>query len=276
MAFTVPAERTEAVAGRALIRFALATAAEPLILDYQPDRAGILRAVEANGVKTTVRQVNGHIIVPAEALREGENSLELDFNAGDVPLNRNDEFLYTIFVPARAHLAFPCFDQPDLKHAGRWRWMCPWAGRRSATAPRSTGRRRAAARGCGSRARSRSRLTCCVCRRQFNLETRAQRADVPHVPPRDRCREVARNREAIFDLHAGALVVARELHRECPPVPVGSSISCRAGVQFGGMEHPGAIFTTRTAAARQSATQTDARPRQRHRARDGAHGFGDW
>src|SRR5438477_389070 len=34
------------------------------------------------------------------------------------PLNRNDDFLYTIFVPARAHEAFPCFDQPDLK--ARW------------------------------------------------------------------------------------------------------------------------------------------------------------
>ncbi len=39
----------------------------------------------------------------------------IDFIAGDEALNRNDDFLYTLFVPARAHLAFPCFDQPDLK-----------------------------------------------------------------------------------------------------------------------------------------------------------------
>ena len=42
----------------------------------------------------------------------------MTFNAGDASLNRNDDFLYTLFVPARAHLAFPCFDQPDLK--ARW------------------------------------------------------------------------------------------------------------------------------------------------------------
>src|SRR4051812_4884998 len=115
LAFTIPPGRTQPVAGRALIRFAISDIREPLVLDYQPDRSGFLRGVEANGRETTVRQVNGHIIVAPDALREGENSLALEFNAGDGPLNRNDEFLYTIFVPARAHQAFPCFDQPDLK-----------------------------------------------------------------------------------------------------------------------------------------------------------------
>ena len=35
--------------------------------------------------------------------------------APDVFEVRDDDFLYTLFVPARAHRAFPCFDQPDLK-----------------------------------------------------------------------------------------------------------------------------------------------------------------
>src|SRR5829696_213970 len=108
LAFTIPAVKSQPVRGRALIRFALASASEPLVLDYLPDRAGILRGVEANGVDTAIRQVNGHVIVPAAALKPGENSLALDFNAGDASLNRSDEFLYTSFVPARAHLAFPC------------------------------------------------------------------------------------------------------------------------------------------------------------------------
>src|SRR3954467_14382689 len=118
LAFTIPAQKTRRGAGRALIRCALSSAEEPLVLDYAPDRAGMLVRSEANGAAVEVRQVNGHIVVPREALRAGENALSLEFNAGDVPLNRNDDFLYTIFVPARAHLAFPCFDQPDLK--ARW------------------------------------------------------------------------------------------------------------------------------------------------------------
>ena len=55
------------------------------------------------------------MIVPAEATRAGENTIAIEFTAGDEALNRNDDFLYTLFVPARAHLTFPCFDQPDIK-----------------------------------------------------------------------------------------------------------------------------------------------------------------
>ena len=47
--------------------------------------------------------------------RPARTSSRSSFRAGDAALNRNPDFLYTIFVPARAHLTFPCFDQPDLK-----------------------------------------------------------------------------------------------------------------------------------------------------------------
>src|SRR5436190_10193569 len=72
LAFTIPAARTQPIRGLALIRFSLSSASaaqDPLVLDYLPDRAGFLRSVEANGVAITIRQVNGHIIVPGEALR---------------------------------------------------------------------------------------------------------------------------------------------------------------------------------------------------------------
>src|SRR6202040_159108 len=58
---------------------------------------------------------NGHIVIQASALRPGTNELEIAFRGGDASLNRNPDFMYTLFVPARAHLAFPCFDQPNLK-----------------------------------------------------------------------------------------------------------------------------------------------------------------
>ena len=41
--------------------------------------------------------------------------IDIMFRAGDQSLNRTADFLYSLFVPARAQLAFPCFDQPDLK-----------------------------------------------------------------------------------------------------------------------------------------------------------------
>ena len=46
----------------------------------------------------------------ATAIRNGAkagalNSVTIMFRAGDAALNRNPDFLYTLFVPARAHLA---------------------------------------------------------------------------------------------------------------------------------------------------------------------------
>ena len=53
--------------------------------------------------------------LPMDQTRAGANEVEVEFSSGDEALNRDEEFLYTLFVPARAQLAFPCFDQPDLK-----------------------------------------------------------------------------------------------------------------------------------------------------------------
>ena len=77
-----------------------------------------MRQISVAGVTVNATLQKGHLILPASALRAGTNLVIVDFEAGDAPLNRNDDFLYTILVPARAHEAFPCFDQPDLK--ARW------------------------------------------------------------------------------------------------------------------------------------------------------------
>src|SRR4051794_2819905 len=74
LAFTIPAQKSAPLEGRELIRFTLQDASSPLVLDYAPDRAGMLTRSESNGAATAVRQVNGHLIVPAAALRSGENA----------------------------------------------------------------------------------------------------------------------------------------------------------------------------------------------------------
>ena len=243
LALTIPAQRTQAVAGRELIRFSLANADEPLVLDYAPDRAGIVLRSEANGADVAIRQVNGHIIIPRDALRTGENAISLEFKLGDAPLNRNDDFLYTIFVPSRAHLAFPCFDQPDMK--ARWTlaldvpegWQALGNGaeldretkdgrtrvRLAPTQPISTYLFAFAAGKFSVEQAERNGRTF----RMFHRETDAAK--------------VARNRDAVFDLHAGALAWLEKY--TAIPYPFGKfDFLLVPAFQFGGMEHPGSIF----------------------------------
>src|SRR5262249_35617615 len=58
---------------------------------------------------------NGHIIIDPEYLDKGDNVIDIEFVAGDLSLNRNEDYLYTLLVPDRASTCFPLFDQPNLK-----------------------------------------------------------------------------------------------------------------------------------------------------------------
>jgi aminopeptidase N len=243
LAFTIPADKTKPVGGRELIRFALAAADEPLVLDYAPDRAGIVLRAEANGVETLVRQVNGHILFPADSLRAGDNAISLEFNAGSASLNRNDDFLYTIFVPSRAHLAFPCFDQPDLK--ARWTlaldvpegWQALGNGaelERATTAGRTHVRL--------ATTEPISTYLFAFAAGKFSVEQAERNGRTFRMFHRETdAAKVARNREAIFDLHASALAWLEKY--TAIPYPFGKfDFLLVPAFQFGGMEHPGAIF----------------------------------
>ena len=278
LAFTIPAARSQPVAGRALIRFTLANAADPLVLDYQPDKAGFLRSVEANGREITVRQVNGHIIVPAEGLLAGENSVSLDFNAGDVPLNRSDDFLYTIFVPARAHQAFPCFDQPDLK--ARWSlgldvpegWQALGNG---AELSRDTTNGRTRVRFAGTQPVSTYLFAFAAGKFSIKEAERSGRTFRMFHRETDRAK-VALNRDAIFDLHASALTWLENYTGIAYPFGKFDFLLVPA-FQFGGMEHPGSIFYNANGLLlEQSATQDQMLGRASVIAHETAHmWFGD-
>ncbi|HEY7171883.1 MAG TPA: M1 family aminopeptidase [Vicinamibacterales bacterium] len=241
LALTIPAERSGRIAGRETIAFDLAGTA-PLALDFEPNGAGAVHSVDVNGKSVSTALRNGHLVL-SDALREGANRVSIDFDAGDAPLNRNDDYLYTIFVPARAHEAFPCFDQPDLKAGWSLTLDVPdgWetlANGAETSRAASTGRTRVTF----AETAPISTYLFAFAAGKFSVERAERDGRAFRMLHRETdAAKVARNRDAIFDLHAAALKWLEDYTGIAYPFGKFDFVLVPA-FQFGGMEHPGAIF----------------------------------
>lgn len=241
LSFRIPEAKSEPIPATAAIRFQLA-APHAVTLDFEQPRAKI-RAIHAAGKPVEFGFENGHILIPASATRAGENTIDIDFTAGNESLNRNDEFLYTLFVPARARLAFPCFDQPDLKARYTLTLNTPAAWQAVAngaeTKSRTEGTRRITE---FAETPPLPTYLFAFAAGKFKVEI-AERAGrtfrMFHRETDDA--KVARNRDQIFDLHARALAWLEDY--TAIPYPWGKfDFVLIPSFQFGGMEHAGAIL----------------------------------
>jgi aminopeptidase N len=238
----VPSERREPITGRLTATFALPNASAPIAFDFN-QAADHLKTVETNGRRTAAVVGNGHVVIPAYRLRKGMNVVRFDFVAGDESLNRSDDFLYSLFVPARASLAMPCFDQPDLK--ARWQITLEvptgWAAvSNEAEADRS-----------GHEGRTRitfketepiSTYLVAFSAGRYEIETAVRGGRTLRIFHRENDRDkVTRNREAIFDLHASAIAWLQSYTGLAYPFGKFDVVLIPA-FQFSGMEHPGAIY----------------------------------
>lgn len=112
--FEIPKTKVELISSHLIISAKISDLQHDLILDFNEKKSNI-KKIHVNGKKIEIIHVNEHIIISKKHLLKGNNSIEINFIAGEVSLNRNDEFLYTLLVPDRASTLFPCFDQPDIK-----------------------------------------------------------------------------------------------------------------------------------------------------------------
>jgi len=129
LVFQIPDSVTQDITGNGIIKFDFNTVREtPLILDFRNPETSV-KSVKLNGKKVRYKFINEHIIISHKKLKNGRNRIEIDFIAGNRALNRNTDYLYTLFVPDRTCTAFPCFDQPSLKARFQTKLIVPhsWA-----------------------------------------------------------------------------------------------------------------------------------------------------
>ncbi|MFD2933138.1 M1 family metallopeptidase [Spirosoma flavum] len=112
--FDIPAQKNQPIPATETITFTWQKINDSLQLDFKEERAHI-QNVSVNETTIPVVFKQEHLLIPAAFLKPGTNTVSIQFIAGNLSLNRNDEYLYTLLVPDRARTVFPCFDQPDLK-----------------------------------------------------------------------------------------------------------------------------------------------------------------
>jgi aminopeptidase N len=277
--FTVPAIRTEPVRGQITARFMLGSAAHDLAFDFAQPAEKFLSA-RVNGETTSaVVSRDGHLVVPAALLRgDAENEITFAFIAGDEALNRQDELLYTLFVPARASLTMPVFDQPNLK--GRWVVSVNVPGDWVAVANGAeTGRIESNGRTEIIFAKTEPLPTYLVAfaAGKFSVETGVRAGRTFRMFHRETdVAKVTRNADAVFDLHSSSIAWLEDY--TATPYAFGKfDFVLIPSFQFGGMEHAGAVFYNQSSLLLdESATQNQRLGRASLIAHETAHmWFGD-
>ncbi len=114
LSFEIPKEKQQEINSNLNLNLTISDLSEPLYLDFK-EKIQNIKSIQVNGKSASILHEKGHIVIAAKDLILGKNTIEILFIAGDLSLNRNDDFLYTLLVPDRASTLFPCFDQPDIK-----------------------------------------------------------------------------------------------------------------------------------------------------------------
>jgi len=242
LSLVIPENQDEDIEGRVTITFQLGDSSQPLQLDFR-ESADKIRGVTANGKESDYRFIAEHVVVPAKELVAGRNEVRIGFTAGSSSLNRNPEFLYSLFVPDRARTAFPLFDQPDLKATFDLGLTIPAGWTAMANAPvldvRETDE------GVVHRfARSDLISSYVFAFVAGRFETVSRKVDGRQMTMLHRetdKEKVARNIDEVFSLHAAALAWLEDYTGiDYPYDKFGFALI--PDFQYGGMEHVGAIL----------------------------------
>ena len=240
--FVIPEQPDADIDGRVVVAFDLLDDTTALALDFTGG-ADRIRGVSSNGEPAAWRAEREHIVIPATALTRGRNEVEIEFVAGSAALNRNPDYLYSLFVPDRARTAFPLFDQPDLKATFDLTLTVPsgWRALSNASVESVTPN--------GSSTTHRFRRSSLISpyvfafvAGEFESVTRERSGRSMTMLHRETdAAKLERNVEAIFDLHAAAIDWLEDYTGIDYPFEK-LDFALIPAFQYNGMEHAGAIL----------------------------------
>ncbi|WP_439582940.1 M1 family metallopeptidase [Dyadobacter bucti] len=243
----IPAGKNERITGQEQISFVLKSQDRPVVLDFSADGKQLI-SVELSGEKISYTFENEHIIIDPRNLEEGKNTISIRFIAGDLSLNRSEEYLYTLFVPDRASTCFPLFDQPNLKATYSLTLKTPetWeavsnGGLLSKTADGSRSIYKF-----GKTKPISSYLFAFAAGKFFKISESIEGRNMTMYYRETDSTKVARNRKDIFNLHAKALSWLEDYTSFSYPFEKFDFVLIPS-FQYGGMEHPGSVFYNESA-----------------------------
>ncbi len=239
----IPAARDSAVFGVIDVRFAVREDDDQLVLDFRAPFGHVLGVLlDGDSVSFSVSQ--DHIVIPTNTLTAGEHTVTVRFRSTDAALNRQDDLLYALFVPDRASTAMPVFEQPDLKARFTLTLIIPSAWKALSNGAQisraSAGMGRDSVRFAKTKPLSTYLFTFAAGALEVESAVRNGRTFTMYHRETDP-QKLQRNREAIFDLHATALEWLEAYTEIEYPFDEFAFLAVPA-FQFGGMEHPGAIW----------------------------------
>ena len=252
LTLNVPKALANPITGTNRITFDLRSNTQPLVIDFETSRDHV-KSVKANGAAAAFEYVNGHIVVPSTALKTGRNEVVVTFHAGEASLNRSADFMYALFVPARARQAIPVFDQPDMKarwsldliFPSEWKAASNGAVREEIDTiwdAKLPGKSGSATTLRFAETEPLSTYLFSFVVGDFKVETATRDGRAFRMFHRETdAAKVARNKDAIFDLHAAAIAFM-ERYTGIPYAFGKFDFVLIPAFQFGGMEHAGKIL----------------------------------
>ncbi|SKB76290.1 aminopeptidase N [Dyadobacter psychrophilus] len=243
----IPGKKNESIKGIETISFNLNALDSALVLDFNSDSTHII-SVQSEGEEIEFEVANQHIVIGPGGLKKGHNTLTIGFIAGNLSLNRSDEYLYTLFVTDRASTCFPLFDQPNLKATYSLTLSIPdgWEAVSNGSLKSKTSRSGKCVFQFAETKPISSYLFAFAAGKFFKTEKTVKGRPMTMYYRETDAAKVNRNKDEIFNLHAKSLSWL-ENYTSIPYPFEKFDFVLIPSFQYGGMEHPGSIFYNESA-----------------------------